>query len=40
MAFFGFVKFRVFLKEVNMSFEPEFGNPSFETSGKPNVKIF
>ena len=31
MSVFGFVKFRVCLKEVNISFEPESGNPRFET---------
>ena len=31
MAVIGFVKFQVCLKEVNISFEPEFGNPRFET---------
>ena len=35
--FWGFVKFQVCLKELNISFEPEFGNPSFETLEKPNV---
>ena len=34
MAVLGFVKFRVCLKEVNISFEPEFGNPRFETPQK------
>ena len=29
MAIFGFVKFQVWLKSVNISFEPEFGNPRF-----------
>jgi len=36
MAFFGFVKFRVCLKKVNISFEPEFGKPRFETPEKRN----
>ena len=40
MAVFGFVKFRVCLKEVNISFEPEFGNPRFETPQKMNVFNF
>ena len=31
MAVFGFVKFRVCLKKVNISFEPELGNPRIET---------
>ena len=34
MAVLGFVNFRVYLKEVNISVEPEFGNPSFETPEK------
>ena len=34
MAVFGFVKFQVCLKSVNISFEPEFGNPRFETPKK------
>ena len=41
MAVFGFVKFRVcFKKEVNISFEPEFGNPRFETPENLNVFNF
>ena len=36
MAVFGFVKFQVCLKEVNISLEPEFGNPRFETPKKLN----
>ena len=40
MAVFGFVKFRVCLKDVNISFEPEFGNPRFETSETLNVFNF
>ena len=35
MAVFGFVKFWVCLKRVNISFEPEFGNPRFEA---PNLQ--
>ena len=34
MAVFRFVKFQVCLKSVNISFEPEFGNPRFETPTK------
>ena len=34
MAVFGFLKFQVCLKEVNISFEPEFENPRFETPRK------
>ena len=37
MAIFGFVKFWVCSKEVNVNFEPEFGNPRFETPKKLNV---
>ena len=40
MAFFGFVKFRVCLKEVNISFELKFGSTSFETPEKENVFNF
>ena len=40
MAVLGFVKFRVCLKEVNISFEPEFGNPRFETPENLNVFNF
>ena len=40
MAVFGYLKFQVCLKEVNISFEPEFGNPSFETPEKLNVYNF
>ena len=40
MAVFGFVKFQVCLKSVNISFEPEFGNPRFETPKKLNVFNF
>ena len=41
IAFFGFVKFRVCLKEVcNISFKPEFGNPSFEIPENYNVLNF
>ena len=40
MAVFGFVKFRVCLNEVKISFEPEFGNPRFETPEKLNVFNF
>ena len=40
MAVFGFVKFQLCLKEVNISFEPEFGKPRFETPGKLNVGNF
>ena len=40
MAVFGFVKFQFCLKSVNISFEPEFGNPRFETPKKLNVFIF
>ena len=40
MAVFGFVNFRVCLKEVNISFEPEFGNASFETPEKQNAFNF
>ena len=40
MADFGFVKFRVCLKDVNISFEPEFGNPSLETPEKQNAFNF
>jgi len=40
MAVFGFVKFRVCLKKVNISFEPEFGNPRFETPEIRNVFNF
>ena len=34
MAVFGYVKFQVCLKSVNISFEPDFGNPRFETPKK------
>ena len=37
MALFGYVKFQVCLKSVNISFEPDFGNPRFETPQKMNV---
>ena len=40
MAVFRFVKFQVCLKSVNISFEPEFGNPRFETPQKLNVFNF
>ena len=40
MAVFGFVKFWVCLKEVNISFEPEFGNPRFKTPQKLSVFNF
>ena len=40
MAVFGFVKFQVCLKSVNISFEPEFRNPRFETPKKLNVFNF
>ena len=40
MAVFGFVKFRVCLKEVNISFEPESGNPRFETQEIQNFFNF
>ena len=40
MAVFGFVKFQVCSKSVNISFEPEFGNPRFETQKKLNVFNF
>ena len=40
MAVFGFVKFQVCLKGVNVSFEPKFGNPRFVTPKKLNVFIF
>ena len=40
MAVFGFVKFQFCLKSVNISFEPEFGNPRFETPKKLNVFNF
>jgi len=40
MAVFGFVKFWVCSKEVNISFEPGLGNPRFETSEKLNVFNF
>ena len=40
MAVFGFGKFWVRLKEVNITFEPEFGNPSFETPERQNVFNF
>ena len=44
MAVFGFVKFQVCLKSVNISFqfsfEPEFGNPRFETPKKLRVFNF
>ena len=40
MAVFGFLKFHVCLKEVNISFEPKYGNPSFETPEKLNVYNF
>ena len=39
MPVFGFVKFWVCLKKVNISFEPEFGNPRFETLKKLNFSI-
>ena len=34
------MKFQVCLKSVNISFEPEFGNPRFETPKKLNVFNF
>ena len=37
MVVFGYVKFQVCLKEVNISLVPEFGNPRFETPKKLNV---
>ena len=40
MAVFGYVKFQVCLKNVNISFEPDFGNPRFETPQKMNVFNF
>ena len=40
MAVFGFVKFQVCLKSLNISFKPEFGNPRFETPKKQNVFNF
>ena len=40
MAVFRYVKFQVCLKSVNISFEPEFGNPRFETPKKLNVFNF
>ena len=40
MTVFGFVKFQVCLKSVKISFEPEFGNPRFETPKKLNVLNF
>ena len=38
MAVFGFVKFEVCLKSVNISFEPEFGNPSLKPQKKENLE--
>jgi len=40
MEVFGFVKFQVCIKSVNISFEPEFGNPKLETPKKLNVFNF
>ena len=40
MAVFGFVKFQACLNKVNISFEPEFGNPRFETLKRLNVFQF
>ena len=40
MAVFWFAKFQVCLKGVNISFEPEFGNPRFETPQKRNAFNF
>ena len=40
MAVFGYVKFQVCLKSVNISFESELGNPRFETPKKLNVFNF